>query len=209
MDTLSSFSQLILWGVVLVNLGLTLRIVRLLRAQEALRKRTAAAEQRPELTVGGVAPEFVARTLAGESVSRRTYADRSVAFLFVSPHCGHCRRELPMLMSLAPLARQHADVTLVLVSDSSAAETHAWLTTIREEDGLAVDLPVLVAPRTMYDFVLIYNPRGLSPYYCLLDTQGMIQARGPLGTGDWPALQRAWGGTANGRVAPRVPGRYR
>lgn len=209
MDTLWSFGLLALWGVVLVNLGLTLRIVRMLRAQEAFRERMAAAEEQPELNVGAVAPDFVAKTLSGESVSRQTYAGRSVALIFLSPHCGHCRQELPVLMRLAPLAREHADVTLVLVSDSSLVETHAWLATIRKEDGLAVDLPVLVAPRTTYDFVLTYNPRGLSPYYCLLDVQGTIQARGPLGTGDWPRLQREWGGASNGRVSPRLPGRYR
>lgn len=209
MQTLWSISLLALWAVVLANLLLTLRIVRLLRAQEALRRRAMLAEQLPELTVGEVAPAFTARALAGAAVTRESYAGQSVALLFVSPHCGHCRRELPMLHRLAPLAREQADVQFVLVSDSSAAETQTWLATIRAEDGLDVTLPVVVAPRTLYDLVLLYNPRGLSPYYCLLDAQGRVQARGPLGVGDWPRLQRAWGGASAERTTPRAPSRYR
>lgn len=209
METLWSVSLLILWIVVLVNLLLTLRMLRWLRGQEALRKQMAAAEQRPELKVGDLAPDFVAKTLAGESVGRRSYANQSVAFLFVSPHCGHCRQELPALVRLAPLALERAGVLLVLVSDSSAAQTQSWLATIREEDQLDVPLPVLVAPRTMYQFVLTYNPRGLSPYYCLLDAQGRVQSRGPLGMEDWPQLQQGWGGPVNPRVTPRVSSRYR
>lgn len=209
METLWTISLLALWGVVLVNLLLTLRMVRWFRAQEALRKRLAAAEQRPELTIGAAAPDFVAKTLAGESVALRSYAGRSVAFLFVSPHCGHCRRELPTLVALGPQARERAGVALVLVSDASSAETHAWLASIRAEDGLEVDLPLLVAPRTASDFVLRYNPRGLSPYYCLLDADGRVEARGPLGVGDWPRLQRAWTGSSNGQTAQPRPSRYR
>lgn len=209
MEILWPVSLLILWVVVLVNLLLTLRMVRWLRAQEGLRKQIEAAEQRPELKVGDVAPDFVAKTLSGESVGLHAYANQSVAFIFVSPHCAHCRHELPMLVRLAPQALERAGVRLVLVSDSSAAMTQSWLATIREEDKLDVPLPVLIAPRTMYQFVLTYNPRGLSPYYCLLDAQGKIQSRGPLGMEEWPQLQQAWGEPINGRMMPRVPSRYR
>jgi thiol-disulfide isomerase/thioredoxin len=209
MDILWSASLIILWIVVLLNLLLTLRTVRLLRGQESLRKLAAEAEELPELAVGTVAPPFSVRTLLGEPVDHLTYAGRSVAFIFVSPLCGHCRDEMPALTRLAPLALERAGVTLVLVSDAKASATHTWLTTIRAEDGVDVTLPVLVAPRNSNDFIVRYNPRGLSPYHCLVDGEGKVQSRGPLSMNDWNVLQQSWSGAVPRRPGLRVASRYR
>lgn len=70
-----------------------------------------------------------------------------------------------------------------------------WFGVVREEDQIEVSMPILTAPRTSSDFLVTYNPRGLTPYFCLINTQGVVQARGPLGMGEWPKLQQEWEGS--------------
>lgn len=209
MNNIWMFSLIALWGIVLLNLLLTLRVVHLLRTVEDQRDRTAEREKMPELSVGEPAPDFSARTLLGNRLVRlNTYAGQSVAFIFVSPHCGSCRRKMPLLTALSAQAKEKAGVEFVLVSDSNAAETFNWVNTLHEEDGIEINIPILLAPHAQSDFLQSYNPRGLTPYYCLIDGQGIVQARDPLGMGDWPKLQREWEGTtATASSSIRLPSR--
>jgi hypothetical protein len=193
METIWWISLIALWGIVLLNLLLTLRVVRWLRAIEEQRAQFVAREQLPELVVGSPAPDFRARKLSGEFVRLTTYAGRSVLFLFVSPHCGACRGKIPYLLKLGAQAKERADVEFVLVSDSSSAETYTWLDTLHTEDGIEIDISILAAPNNTSDFLRAYNPRGFLPYFCLIDAQGNVQARDSLERGEWPRLQREWG----------------
>jgi alkyl hydroperoxide reductase subunit AhpC len=154
-------------------------------------------------------PDFKAKTLSGDRVRLATYGGQAVAFLFVSPHCGSCRRKVALFVRLGALAKERAGVLFVLVSDSSTSETYNWITTIREEDGVEVNLPILVAPRTISDFFMTYNPRGLTPYYCLINEQGAVQARDPVDLGEWPRLQREWEGASAVRSFSPLHSRYR
>lgn len=202
-------SLIALWAVVLVNLLLTLRAIRWLRDREVQLERNVERETLPELEVGTPAPNFRSKTLSGRSVRLADYVGRSVVFLFVSPHCGHCRKEVPALAKLGPLAQDRANVEFVLVSDSSTAETYSWIETIQQEDRVEVSLPILVAPLSTSDFVLTFNPRGLSPYFCLVDEQGVVRARGPIGTGKWPELKREWEGSDAVKLPSRSLSQYR
>ncbi len=192
MESIWNISLIVLWGVVLVNLLLTLRVVRWRRAIGDAQKQAKARETVPELAVDAPAPEFRARTLTGQWVQLATYTGQSLLFVFVSPHCGSCRKNLPLLTKLRPLAKERSGVEFVLVSDSSAAETYAWVESIREEDKVEVDFPILIDLRAHSDFSWAYNPRGIIPYFCLINAQGIVQVRGLLGTGEWSRLQREW-----------------
>lgn len=209
METLLVASMIGLWIVLLINLLLTLRIVQWLRSVAAQQARDAEREERPELPIGASAPDFKAKTLGGEAVSLAQYAGHGVAFVFVSPRCGSCQSALPMLDKLGPAARQRAGVELVLVSDGSAAETETWLAEFTAKTGLRVSLPVLVRAHRTATFIEEYNPRGLFPFFCLVDAQGVVQARDPLGQGRWPALKQAWEGLPEGRPSAATVGRFR
>jgi hypothetical protein len=188
------------WALLLVNVALTVRVVRWLQAGEERRRRADELEAASPLGVGQPAPPFRARTLEGASVGLQDYAGRTVAFVFVSPECGACRRELRGLVRLGRLARERAQVDLVLVSDFGASETSRWLTDIRERDGVTVDLPVLVAPPTHSDLFASYNPRVLTPYFCVVDPTGTVRSRDPLGAGDWLRLRAEWEGKSAERA---------
>lgn len=192
MESIWNISVMVLWAVVLVNLLLTLRLVRWQRARVDEQKQAGARETAPELAVDAPAPEFRARTLTGEQVQLATYTGQAVLFIFVSPHCDSCRLKLPLLTKLKPLAKARSGVEFVLVSASSAAETYAWVESIREENKVEVDFPILLDPQMRSGFVWAYNPRGMIPYFCLVDAQGIVQARGLFGTGEWSRFQREW-----------------
>lgn len=198
-----------LWGVVLVNLLLTLRVISWLRGIEDLRNREAEMEELPELAVDEPAPEFRTKTLSGELVRLADYTGRAVAFIFVSPRCGPCRQKMPMLVELSASAKERAGVELVLVSDQGTAETHAWIGEMREEDGVEVNLPVLVAPRNTSEFLMSYDPRGLTPYFCFVNEQGIVKARGPLGADEWSRLKQPWERQPAPRIFSRSPSKYR
>lgn len=198
------------WGVVLLNLLLTLRLLRHRRAMDDLQAYADEMEDIPELPVGTLAPDFRIQSLSGEPTRLADYAGRSVAFIFVSPRCGPCRYEMPMLNELGGRARDHAGVELVLVSDQGRNETHQWINAIRVEDKVDIGLPILMASYKTSDFLLMYNPRGLTPYFCYLDERSVVQARDPVGAGDWSRVKREWEGRIANTTSRRPPpSRYR
>ncbi len=189
------------WAVLLLNLLLTLRVVRWLRSVQEAQRLDAERAELPELPIGEPAPPFRSRLLDGQLVSSEDYRGREVALVFVSPLCGPCRRELPGLSRLAEAAGQNAQAQILLVSDVSVTETEAWLHRLRTEDQVEVDLPFLLASRNSSQFHARYNPRAVTPYFCHLNSDGILTARGGLHSPAWTAIARRWGGS--GRSADR------
>lgn len=146
----------------------------------------------PELPLGEPAPDFRTRDCDGRLVRLADYRDRETAFVFLSPHCGSCARELPDLIRLAGQARASASAELVLVSDSSTPETQAWLAAIAERSPEVAGVRLLIGAGSRSDFLALYNPRGLTPYFCHLDAEGRVTARGGLRSPYWAAIVERW-----------------
>jgi peroxiredoxin len=180
------------WAVLLLNLGLTLRLVRWLRSFEKARRMNALRAELPELALGEPAPPFRARDLSGSPVRSDDLFDRSTALVFVSPHCGSCRREMRSLMTLAALAKRTDGTQIILVSDSSMAQTQSWVSEIRDQDKVDLAVPLLLASGKTSDFHARYNPRGLVPYFCYIDKAGNVTARGGLHTPAWTGIAKRW-----------------
>jgi AhpC/TSA family protein len=185
------------WLVLLLNLLLTLRVLRYVRSRQRIDELDAIRQSMPELALGAPAPDFQVPDLADRPVRLSDYAGRETAFVFVSPHCGSCANELPELAKLAPLARSGASAELVLVSDSGIAETDAWLKGIVGRHPDVADLRMLIAPASRSDLLASYNPRGLTPYFCHLDADGRVTARGGLRSPYWAAIVARWQGGGN------------
>lgn len=183
------------WGLLLLDLALTLRVVRRLRSDEDYFDRTAELLASPDLVPGEPAPSFRARTLQGASVGLEDYVGRDVVFIFVSPECPTCRREIRSLVHLARVVRERADVEMALVSDFGPRSTADWVRRVENEDRIAIDLDVIVAPPVSSTLFPRYNPRVVTPFFCFVDSAGQVAARGPLGAGDWLKLRGAWEGT--------------
>lgn len=192
------------WVGLLLNLLLTLRIVRYLRAEEELREGFRKRRHAKPLAAGSRAPDFRARTLDGDPIELSNFVGCSVVFVYVSPHCPSCQRELRGLVRLGRIARHLGEDEIVLVSDEPAEETTAWLTKIRDQDGVTVDLPVVVAPLTTSDFLAKYNSAVITPYYCHINADGTVVSSAPLGDAEWPVLRAKWerGGVGIAREVP-------
>lgn len=193
-----------LWLVVLVNLALTLRLLRWLLAQKEIRLRFLRGGE--PLLAGQRAPAFRARTVTGRPAMLEDYAGQRVAFVFSSPLCARCRRELPDLLALAPQAKANADTTVVLVSDADVPTTQVWLRTIRDEDRIDMTLPVLVAPSNESTFTTEYNPFGAVPFFCVVEPDGTVGPSGLVGQDEWNLATRAWQGRT--RLAPWMAHRH-
>lgn len=184
------FSHIALWMVVFLILILTLRVIRWLQSMKEAQLLEAHKRMQPELQIGRLAPTFAVPDLSGRYVRPEDYRGVEVAFVFVSPNCGICRRELGTYTSLGEAGRSEVDAALVLVSDETLASTRAWISTVQQEDGLRVSLPVLVPERA--SMLTLYNPRGVSPYFVQLDPDGLVVARDTLDTEAWLTLQGRW-----------------
>lgn len=181
MDTLLLVSSVFLWIVVLLNLVLTLALVR---------RVNATSNRAPDLQAGppsgAKAPDFNANTVNGEAVMLPAYAGHPTTFVFISPNCEPCRELLPALNVLAPQARE-AGTALVLVSDGTREETIALV------QEMELHLPVLIAPRTENTFFADYQIT-MTPSYCSLDKQGVVLSAGYPGppSKPWQTLTASW-----------------
>lgn len=174
-------SSILLWLIVLCNLLLTLALIR--RVNDSSQR---ALVPDIGLKTGQTAPDFTAQTLTDEIVNLNTYLGRKVAFLFISTRCDPCRKILPEIMNLAPKAAR-AGVEFVLVSGSPVEDTHSF---VKEFD---IHLPVLIAPRARNPFLEEYKAIG-TPYYCIINQQGKVQATGYPNWvgGEWQSFAESW-----------------
>lgn len=180
METWLLVSSILLWIVVLVNLVLTLALVRRVNGSAE-----ATLETGP--TPGEKAPDFTATALTGETVTLSDYARHSVAFVFVAPDCQPCHETIPQLRELAPGAHE-AGTDLVLVCSGTRTETEKLV------HNLDIQLPVLIAPRAENAFFETYKIM-MTPSFCLLDTQSIVQDSGHPGPENrsWKRLTQLWG----------------
>lgn len=179
METALIVSSILLWLVVLLNLLLTLGLVR--RLDTGGRSVSAMG-----LEAGEPAPDFTAQTLSGETVTRSTYAGRNMAFVFISTHCSPCNEILSHMGPLEPKAAR-AGVELVLVSTDEMEETCTFV------EKQNISLPVLIAPRSNNPFLEDYKFIS-TPSYCLVNEQGKVQSAGFMSMvgGPWKDLADSW-----------------
>jgi peroxiredoxin len=151
----------LVWLVALVNLTLTLAIIRQLNLRHS-------NDVISGLKPGTEAPNFQATTMTGTAVSMSDFRSRPSLFVFVSPNCGPCRAMLPRLGELQRLGT-NAGSYLVLFSSGTAQATADMLD--RTEFAGTV---VVAAPETE-----IFRKFSLvsTPHYAYI-VQGIVRERG-------------------------------
>jgi hypothetical protein len=156
----------------LINLVLVLRILARIKANEH-----SHSDGMP-LPIGSPAPAFHALTLAGKGMTDAMLAGHPILFVFVSPNCDACRSVIGRLPDLD-------GVQTVLVTDVGPERTRSWLADVDREDQIQITVPVLAAPASRSPMIADFDPPGLLPYFCLIDAEHLVVARGHVGGQDW------------------------
>ncbi|MBD3886237.1 redoxin domain-containing protein [Phormidium tenue FACHB-886] len=173
MLTASTANTILMWIMILLNLLLTLALIRQFNQISTLSNMEIGLEK------GSQAPDFKAETLSGESVTLSSYLGKAVSFIFVSPHCSACVDKLAKLNALAAQMKQSGK-ELVLVNTDGDRDTTASFV---EKYQLA--LPILVAPFERNPFASTYKANA-TPSYCTLNPESYVEASGVLES-DWEA----------------------
>ena len=176
-------NSVLLWIVVLLNLLLTIALIR--RFNDMSTNLSAFADMDVGLEKGSSAPDFQAQTLAGETVTLADYAQKAVSFIFVSPHCSPCLEKIPKLNALAAKAKQAGVEMLLVNTDGDKAETEAF---VKKHN---VTLPVLIAPNESNSFASDYKALA-TPSYCSLNQDSHVAAAGMFQPGWEEQLTQAW-----------------
>ena len=173
MNTLVSAANLIsLWIVVLINLLLTIGLIR--RLTQLSKVASGFDEEDVGLEKGEQAPDFIAETLDGQVVGLADFTRKAISLVFVSPTCSPCIRKLSKLNALRPQAEQ-AGVELLLVSTDGDRDK---MTALAKERNLT--LPILFAPMDNNSFAEDYKALA-TPSFCSLSSEGRVNEAGAFG----------------------------
>jgi peroxiredoxin len=174
MEAFSLINSILLWAVVLLNLLLTLALIR-------RQHKVSASPEVAGLKKGELAPNFETTTLDGTTVTLDTFigGGKSAAFLMISPTCGPCREALPQYEALFQKAVR-AGVNLALVSNGEVEAMRE----LAQEFNLTA--PVLVTTPASTSFWADYKVRA-TPSYCLVSPTGEVKSSGypNFNGGDW------------------------
>lgn len=176
-------NSVLLWIVVVVNLLLTVALIR--RFNRMSKDLSVFSDMDIGLEKGSQAPDFQAQMLTGETVTLANYARKAVSLIFFSPHCSPCLEKIPTLNALAPKAKQAGMEILLVNTDGDKAETEAF---VKKHN---VTLSVLIAPSESNSFARDYKADA-TPSYCILNQDSYVEAAGVFEPNWEEQLARAW-----------------
>ncbi|MDT0302461.1 TlpA family protein disulfide reductase [Streptomonospora wellingtoniae] len=169
MEILVGFVVLI-GAVTLINLLLTLAVVRRLRRlDERPAAQAAAPPQLDELPAGSPVPRFRSRTLAGEAITSDDLLGQETVFAFFDTGCSVCKTVIPKLAAHADANGLKPGQVVVVIGDQGA-ESGEYT---RELDGVAT---VIVEPR-MGPVAQEFGIQGV-PAFVRADAEGVVMRSG-------------------------------
>lgn len=185
MVTFNDFSQLTLVVVVLVNLTLTLRMVRKLKSADERFLELQELQNKPELAIDSRAPTFTARDLQGKVFTNTNFDRTKVLLVFTAHDCPHCYEMAPHLVALRRAALTVDNVYLYCVTISNAKETQLWKAQVSRQYGVEFDVPILLGTDHATGMFYEFDPQGAIPYFVYVSEAGSIEARGHVGSIEW------------------------
>lgn len=121
------------------------------------------------------APALQGRWLdSGQPFSSERLAGIPMVLVFLSSGCADCRKRVPELTELLPVARR-AGVELLVVTAESKARARAFLGTALFEQTISIDAPTRKS----------LNPRNSSPFYLFIGGDNRVEASNFVGDADW------------------------
>lgn len=179
MDNLIIASNILLWVVVLLNLLLTLGLIRWANTLQSKPRKPEVDMLQPREAL----PDFSLNTIDGKVHSLANYSDRWLTLVFVSPTCLPCRQKMPVLRNLYSSIRKKGG-ELILVSIGETDQSTDFI----KEFGMEA-LTVLLTDRRS-DFMGDYKVIGTPSYY-VVDRLHKIESGGFFDE-DWERLVSDW-----------------
>ncbi|GAA1768975.1 MULTISPECIES: TlpA family protein disulfide reductase [Streptomonospora] len=169
MEILVGFVVLI-GAVALVNLLLTLAVVRRLRLMsEQPTTRSAAPPELDELPAGRPVPPFRGRTLTGEPIAADDLLGHETVFAFFDTGCSVCKTTIPKLVGHADANGLKPGQVVVVIGDGGGEPDEY----ARELDGAAT---VIVEPR-LGPVAQEFGIQGV-PAFVRADAEGVVMRSG-------------------------------
>ncbi len=182
MDTFLAVNLIILWLMVLLNLILTLALVK--KVNREGNERSIESGLKP----GTKAPDFTGRTLDEKTVTLADFKGKRFTLLFISPHCSPCKEKLPEYERLHAQSRKHGDELLLVSIFGTPEDVEAMVSEYK------LTIPVLLAPSDSNAFANDYKVNG-TPSYCVINEQVLVESSGhPFSVegGEWKKLVDKW-----------------
>ncbi|MFF5205874.1 TlpA family protein disulfide reductase [Streptosporangium sp. NPDC000396] len=160
-------------GISIVNLLLTLAVIRRLRDPAATGAGRAAPPDLPELPAGSPVPAFQGQTVSGQTVSAQTTAGSAAVFAFFDTGCSSCKPAVPKLVNFAKKHALPAGQVIAVVGDNdgNAAEYI---------DALG-DTATVIVEETMGNMARAFSLDSF-PAFVIADADGVIVRSGHGGT---------------------------
>ena len=159
-------SNILLWLAVLALLATVLALARQIGILYERIAPMGALMMDNGPGVGQPAPQFQLAALGGGSMQIGGSASRGTLLFFLSPTCPVCKKLLPILKSLQKA--EAASTQVVLASDGELPEHEAF----RQRAALE-NFPYVLSAELGMKFHV-----SKLPYAVLLDTQGLVRAKG-------------------------------
>jgi len=120
------------------------------------------------LSPGTKAPDFTAKSLAGDDIALENFSGSKTILIFVSPTCVLCKVKIPEIEKVRKNA-ESANVNLVYVC-SDAGDKDLINDIFKGIDSKKI----LLIDKISNSFMNDYKVAG-TPFYCYLDENGVVQ----------------------------------
>lgn len=170
-----------LWVIVLINLVLTLALIRRFNQAPMETHYSHAVNMLP---VGSKSPDFAVKALDGTVFNTESFQNKERIMVFVSPDCKPCDEQMPTLEQFYSNVRSLDNVTMIVISLGDEEATRQYV----QERNL--NLPMYVAEHGNNSLHEKYKIPGTPSFY-IIRKDGNIEAGGFLGLA-WDAAVSKW-----------------
>jgi peroxiredoxin len=172
-STILSAILIATWVVTLLNLYLMLKWIHLHKH----------LFEHFTLPLGQPAPDFYGVSLDNKPFTLSQIKGAPVLMIFVSPLCKTCRAEMPLLSRLYPKIRASGTEMVIICMHNVNVKQFI--------DELHPTIPFVLPKRGSERR---FNPRGLVPFFCLLDDNHIVQSSGEISevSSEWKHIRHEW-----------------
>lgn len=160
-----------------------------------LRKQNAqenSSSKMPSFSIGDSVSSFQGKTLDGQIFSIEKLVKAPIVFVFFSPECPHCRKDIPITDRIFRTISENEQIILAFVTYAENHEVLQWKMQLEQENGEPLFSPIILSKTGFFRL----NPNGELPFFCHINHDGVLMAQNHLKSKDWKRLIHSLLGTS-------------